>query len=190
MKLDRLLVAAALALAAAAAGAQTKYLCRVGNAVYQSTTPCPTTGAVYYGPTTPPPGASYQPPPARASAALPFLTYMSPQCASLHDAIRTANTRGLKPETQSEMQRNYQKDCSREEAAAYTRMSEKRDDATRERFLAEQAQSQERARSSLQSEQCGESKRILIARKARTGLSEGEQRDLKRFEDNYHARCG
>jgi hypothetical protein len=41
----------------------------------------------------------------------------------------------------------------------------------------------------LQEQQCGESKRILVTKKARTDLNDGEKADLQRFEVNYRARC-
>ena len=52
------------------------------------------------------------------------------------------------------------------------------------------AEKQERDRASMREQQCGESKRILLSKRARTDLTEGEKAELRRFEDNYRSRCG
>ena len=41
----------------------------------------------------------------------------------------------------------------------------------------------------MREQQCAESRRILLAKRARTDLSQGEKDDLARFETNYRARC-
>lgn len=56
-------------------------------------------------------------PPVQALAP-PYLGQMNGRCASLNDALRTADTRGLLPATQAQMQRHYDADCSAEEARA------------------------------------------------------------------------
>ena len=52
--------------------------------------------------------------------------------------------------------------------------------------LAEQASREQEARFA---QQCAESRRILATKKARTDLTEGERNDLRRFEENFIARC-
>jgi hypothetical protein len=52
-----------------------------------------------------------------------------------------------------------------------------------------QAEAKAMERTRLQEQQCGESKRILAVKRARTDLSAGEKADLQRFEENYKARC-
>ena len=47
----------------------------------------------------------------------------------------------------------------------------------------------EQERASIRAQQCGESKRILFSKRARTDLTDGEKAELKRFEENYLARC-
>jgi hypothetical protein len=44
-------------------------------------------------------------------------------------------------------------------------------------------------RAKLREQQCGESKRILVVKKARPDLAEAERVELRRFEENYLARC-
>jgi hypothetical protein len=177
-------------LAAGSASAQIRYQCRTaGGSAYLSDRPCGSdSGMVYYGPSqSPQPSSSYVP---RVGEAPGHLKYMSPRCAGLHDAIRTGPARGLKSETLSTMQRDYHRECGEDEAEARNQFSrdqrDQRQQKVAERNNAAQAQNQAK----LKDQQCEEGKRILHVKKQRTDLNEGEKADLKRFEENYRARCG
>jgi hypothetical protein len=118
------------------------------------------------------------------------LKYLSPRCASLNDAIRTGPARGLNYDTLGRMRKDYSRECAESEGEAQTRMSEERRDQAQQRNEARNADRQERDRASAREQQCGESKRILVTKKQRTDLTEGEKAELRRFEDNYRSRCG
>lgn len=189
-------MAAVVALASWGAQAQVQYNCRTSaGTVYQSSQPCSSLpgsrsqGVYYYGPTEPE-RPRYTPPPPSIGEAPAHLKYMSPRCASLHDAKRTARARGLTGDTISEMQRNYQAECGENEREAYAMLYQERGDQARAKFADKQAQVQAKERTALQQQQCGESKRILVTKRQRTDLTEGEKAELKRFEDNYRERCG
>ena len=192
---------AMMAAAAAPAGAQTRYVCRnAGGSAYISSSPCPASvpepsaarsspGIVYYGPD----GSSqhrssgYIP---RAGEAPSHLTHMSPRCSSLNDALRTARVRGLASETIATMQRDYRRECGENEGEARAQYSQESREKAMERRGQQEAERRERERASLHAQQCGESKRILFAKRARPDLTEGEKTELKRFEENYRSRCG
>ena len=181
-------LATALAWLAGGADAQTRYTCRTSNGTqYVSTQPCPS-NVIIYGPTER--ESPYQAPIPKIGEAPSTLRYMSPRCASLNDAIRTAYARGLKSETVSEMRRNYNIECAESDADARSRMSQDRGDQQQQRRQEKEAEKMERDRASMREQQCGESKRILFTKRARTDLTEGEKAELKRFEDNYRSRCG
>ena len=141
---------------------------------------------VYYGPTEQP---RYTPAIPGIGEAPEYITYMSPSCSALHDALRTAAARGLDSRTQSEMRRNYQRECAEDEAEARAKWSRERGE--KKQLARAEAESAKRAqeRTKLQQEQCGESKRILVTKRQRTDLTEGEKAELQRFEANYKARC-
>lgn len=63
-------------------------------------------------------------------------------------------------------------------------------DKSLEKREAKTAEARERERTAVQIEQCGESRRILRTKRARTDLNDGEKAELERFETNYRARCG
>jgi len=169
--------------------AQTRYNCRTqGGVAYQSNSPCPS-GVVIYGPATSTPQRNETPIPGTAQAPA-NLKYLSPRCASLNDAIRTAAARGLTYNTVNDMRREYSRECSESESDAYSKLAEDRRAAMQERNEARNADKADRERASLREQQCGESKRILLAKRARTDLTEGEKAELRRFEENYRSRCG
>ena len=206
------MAAAVLLLALPAQAQQARYQCRMPNgASYMSDRPCPFTGSpssagstssgfsgsssstgrappVYYGPTEQP--QRYQPPPPSVGEAPDYITYMSTECSGLHDALRTAAARGLTSPTIAEMRKNYQRQCSENEAEARSRFSRERGEKRQVARTEQDANHRAQERTKLQEQQCGESKRILVTKKARTDLNEGEKADLQRFEANYRARCG
>ncbi|MBI3100877.1 MAG: hypothetical protein HYY98_04895 [Burkholderiales bacterium] len=186
---------------AGAASAQMTYHCRDSNGSnFVLARPCPSdmrTTAVVGGPA---PSSSYSSssgsyrPSSRSTGDEPeHLQYMGGRCRSLYQAMRTASSRGLKYDAIEDLRREYKRECSEEEESAYTRLSTDRYNRKKEQReeekatrLADQA-SRDREDRFLQ--QCAESRRILQAKQARTDLSEGEKADLRRFEENFIARC-
>ena len=186
-----LFLALVLGLASATSGvvAQTRYTCSSGSGYYQSSQPCSgsTSGLVYYGPITEQP--RYEAPQPKVGQAPDHLLYLSPRCAALNDAIRTAPARGLKYDTISQMRSEYNRECADNESEARSRVSKERREQKQQLEGVQVQAKQQQERTELQQQQCGESKRILYAKRARTDLSDGEKADLKRFEENYRSRC-
>ena len=195
-----LLVAVAGVLGVPSVGAQTRYHCRDGNGnSFVLSRPCPsdtrTTAAVAES------VPSYQSSYARSSPATVRVQpeapshhqYMSARCRSLDDNIRSAYSRRIAADVVAGMRREYERDCSEQESDAYSQISserrsrdkEHRDEETSAQ-LTEQASREQEARFA---QQCAESRRILATKKARTDLTEGERNDLRRFEENFIARC-
>lgn len=187
---------------AGAASAQMSYHCRDSNGSnFVLSRPCPSdmrTTAVVGGPA---PSSGYSSSSSgsyrsssRSSGDEPeHLQYMSGRCRSLYHAMRTASSRGLKYDAAEDLRREYRKECNEEEETAYSKLSSDRYTRKKEQReeeksarLADQA-SRDREERFLQ--QCAESRRILHAKQARTDLSEGEKADLRRFEENFIARC-
>ncbi|HEU4922585.1 MAG TPA: DUF4124 domain-containing protein [Burkholderiales bacterium] len=170
-------------LLAANASAQLRYSCRSadGSTTF-SDRPC--TGQLFFA--TPSESSRSQP---SIGTAPSHLQYMSPRCASLNDALRTAPARGLKSETISTMRRDYQAECGENENEARQQMSRDSSAQRQQRSAEQKAQTVARNDAKLREQQCEESKRILITKRNRPNLTEGERDELKRFEDNYRARC-
>lgn len=185
------MLALELAVLAPGAQAQVRYTCRTASgSVYLSDMPCGASASgnapVYYGPTEQP---QYTRPAPSVGQAPEYITYMSPRCAALHDALRTAPARGLDSHTQGEMRRNYQRECAEDESEARAKWSRERGEQRQVARSEQESQRRARERTKQQQEQCGESKRILVLKRQRTDLTEGEKAELQRFEANYKARC-
>jgi hypothetical protein len=164
-----------------------RYTCTSNGRTYASSHPCPTSGMVYYGPAT---TSGYEAPIPKVGQAPDTLKYLSPRCASLNDAIRTAPARGLKHEVINEMHREYRQQCADNESEASARMSRERRENKQQLTEATKADQLDKERTAIREQQCGESKRILVTKRARTDLTAGEKADLQRFEENYRSRCG
>ncbi|CAM3643843.1 hypothetical protein [Paracidovorax anthurii] len=196
------LVAAALCCALPVSlWAQTRYSCRdsVGN-TFTLSRPCPAgtvTTAVSAGPQAVPSTTSqgYEaPPPVRTlSQGHEYEKYMGNRCRSLNDTIRSGHSRGLKHDVLSDLRREYERNCRDEESEAASRYGREQRDARQQRReavqQAEMAARAEQESSARRAEQCAESRRILAVKRARTDLSEGEKKDLKRFEEAFASRC-
>jgi hypothetical protein len=184
-------VALALNLLSASTGAsaETRYTCRTDSGYYQSSEPCSGTnnGMVYYGPSTEQP--RYVAPPPKVGQAPDHLLYLTPRCAALNDAIRTAAARGLNNDTSNQLRAEYNRECAENERDARSRVSMERREQRKQLEGAQAQAKQQQERTALEQQQCGEFKRVLYAKRTRTDLTDGEKSDLKRVEENYHKRC-
>lgn len=115
---------------------------------------------------------------------------MNARCASLNDALRTAQARGLRYDTISTMRRDYQATCGDNESEARNQQARETREARQQQVVDKQSQEAEQAQARLRAQQCEESRRILVNKRNRTDLTDGERTELARFEDNYRVRCG
>jgi hypothetical protein len=168
------------------------YRCNNNGSMVLSDKPCPgaSTRLTAIGPDPYADAArsnTYIPPVGKAPEHLP---YLSPECASLNDAIRTGPARGLRSQTLSDLHSEYQQKCAEEDQAARQRLWQEKSAQRQERRSQEQAQQAAQARATTSREQCSELLRILHGkRKQLEGMTAGEKADLQRFEANYNERC-
>lgn len=199
--LTRLLAAPVWAAAVALFGAQaqaqtTTYACKTDKGVaYRSSSPCPwsqKTELRYYGPVTPPP--SYSRPIQRVERAGEELKYLSPRCQTMKEGIRTAPNRGLSHATVQELRQNFERDCGDEDREAMNKARkdhyEKQNQESSARAEDQQRELQAKADQDRNRQQCAEMRLSLQNRKQRPNPTEGEIKDLERFEQRYQERCG
>lgn len=194
-----IVVAATASIAAGPVAAQV-YRCSNGASTYLSDRPCSGSPAPMTSNTNRATFGAGGPQPQRPSFTTDYhpsmpkapehLRYMSPECASLNDAIRTGPSRGLRSAAMSELHGEYRAKCAEEESEAYQKLSRARGDqrlARRQELAAQQAEQQ---RSVREREQCAELLRILQGKRQRLAtMSAGEKTDFERSESAYHARC-
>ncbi len=181
-----------VAVTASAAMAQT-YRCRSGQSTYLSERPC-TTGAgskiSVYGPETSrytPPGPSH---PASVGKAPEHLGYLSPECATLNDAIRTAPARGVNYKVIGDLRTEYQAKCSEDDSEARQIVSKERSEKVMARRSEQAARKADQEQTQREREQCHELLRILHGKRQRLPqMNAGEKTDHERSEANYRDRC-
>lgn len=180
------------AVAASAAGAQT-YRCRSGQSTYLSERPC-TTGAgskiSIYGPES----SRYTPPNPSDSVSIgkapEHLGHLSPECATLNDAIRTAPARGVNYRVIGDLRSEYQAKCSEDDSQARQIVSKERGERALARRSEQAARKADQEQTEREREQCHELLRILHGKRQRLPqMTAGEQTDHERSEANYRARC-
>lgn len=192
----RLLAAVAATFATFSALAQA-HRCNGPQGVYYSDRPCSASGSTTlggYGPAVEPP-PRYERPPPPVNRAPEHQRYMSGDCASLADGLRTASSRGLSLSTLGDLQRDYQHRCAADEQQARHRLAQEQQREYRSRGEQQAKVSAETRRAEVEQQttvaQCGEMRRIIANKHERIAtLTPGEVNDLKRFEANYAARCG
>ena len=174
--------------------AQARYSCRLPDGSFAVLNrPCPegtTPGKTYYPPIAPPapaPAPSYR---QQTTAPPPdFLPLLSARCSSMNDAVRTSAARGLGYQASQELRRNYQHECGAEENLARQQMYRNGQNQAKADNDARRSAVNAEVRSEAERDQCRESMRIIVAKRARTNLTEPERAELQRFEDNIRARC-
>jgi hypothetical protein len=114
---------------------------------------------------------------------------MSPRCASLHDAMRTAPARGIRHPEMTDMRNEYNRDCAEDESQARRKLWELRADQRNEVKAAERAKQMATEQARMSAEMCGELKRVIRNKRMRSDLTPGELGDLERSEQNYKSRC-
>jgi len=176
-----------------AAHAQTTYRCNVQGRQVLSDRPC-TSGASSalktYGPTEREPAPTRPTQYGAVTRAPDHLQYLSPECAQMNDAMRTASARGVGHAVQRDLHMEYQRKCADDDSEARRQVYQDKSAERQARRDERTARTNEKAQTQREREQCHEMLRILHAKRQRaTTLSPGEQADLQRFEDNYNARC-
>ena len=190
------LLAVGLWLATTVALAQ-PYRCSSANGSYYSDRPCPIQGGTQlgnYGPLPEPRQPVQRYPTPVAPPAPEHLVHMSATCASLNDGLRTAASRGLSLQAQSELRQDYNRRCLSDEQRARQHWSQQQSTAQLQRReqqqQANEASRRDAAQQQLARSQCGEMRRIITSKNERIAtLTPGEVNDLRRFEGNYAARC-
>lgn len=120
-----------------------------------------------------------------------YYEYLSAGCRQLHDAIRTAPTRGLSYATIGELQKEWAQKCHEDVDLAIRQMEMQRLQAVTARRREEQALQAQREAEAQRQAQCGEMRLALKQRRERLdSMTPGERGDFERFERNYAERCG
>jgi hypothetical protein len=185
MNLKSIVVLCILASISSLTAAQARYTCTARNGVtYQSEKTCPS--ITVYGALPERQTNTYIP---KMGEAPEHLQYLSSRCSTLSEGIRTGPARGVTHEVTAALHRDYQRDCAEDDREARNKVNTLRRDADSQKTSTKQMAVAAQQDSQVRQQQCDESKRIIFTKKKRTDLSEGEQRELQRFVQNFKERC-
>lgn len=178
----------------AGAGAQAQsYRCVSGGNVYYSDRPC----------SGPPPGRMGAYGDARAQMAVPLqrplpsagkaqehVKYLSPACADIAEAIRTAPARGVRSDVISGLREEYREKCSVQDEEA--RRQHQQDLAARsgQQRAEREALALQREQAQKQAAQCSGMRDVIALKRSReASLNETEVAALRALESSYNGRC-
>jgi hypothetical protein len=171
----------------------TMYRCNVHGRQVLSERPCASSASnalKTYGPTEREPAPTRPTQYGSVARAPDHLQYLSPECAQMNDAMRTANARGVGHAVQRDLHTEYQRKCAEDDGEARRQVYQDKSAQREARRDERSARANEKAHTQREREQCYEMLRILHAKRQRAAtLTAGEQGDLQRFEENYNARC-
>ncbi|MCC7286035.1 MAG: DUF4124 domain-containing protein [Burkholderiaceae bacterium] len=179
------------ALLAPPASAQA-YRCNADGRVYYSERPCPgaSTRLNAYGSrpiSTPTP---YSAPLPAAGKMQDHVKYLSPACASIAEAIRTAPTRGVRSDTIAGLREEYQQKCQYEDLDARRQASQEKADQSREQLAQRDAVARDRRAVQLRADQCAAMRDVIGTKRAReAALNATEVAALRSLEQTYNERC-
>lgn len=184
----------ALALLLAGAGAQAQsYRCSNGASIYYSDRPCPSAPAGKlgaYGDTRSAPPAGYSPQLPRAGKAQGHVKYLSPACADISEAIRTAPARGVRSDVISGLHEEYREKCALEDQDARRQQRQDEQKQQSEKVAQRDSLANERAQAQQRADQCAGMRDVIALKRSRERqLNETEVAALRSLEGTYNARC-
>ena len=119
------------------------------------------------------------------------MKYLSPACADISEAIRTAPARGVRGDVVARLHEEYRDKCSFEDQDA---RRQQRQDARQERRARRLAQrdsaADERAQAQQRADQCNGMRDVIALKRSRESqLNETEVAALRSLENTYNSRC-
>ncbi|HPG78238.1 MAG TPA: hypothetical protein PK756_06190 [Piscinibacter sp.] len=185
----------ALAMLLAVAGVQAQsYRCSNGSSIYYSDRPCGQAPAgklgAFGGNSRSAPSAAYAPQLPRAGKAQGHVKYLSPACADISEAIRTAPARGVRGDVVTGLHEEYREKCSLEDQDARRQLRQDEQMQQSEKVAQRDSIANERAQAQQRADQCAGMRDVIALKRSREKqLNETEVAALRSLEGNYNSRC-
>jgi hypothetical protein len=186
----------ALVMLLAGAGAQAQsYRCSNGSSTYYSDRPCSSApagklGAFGGNPRQSAPPAAYSPQLPRAGKAQGHVKYLSPACADISEAIRTAPARGVRGDVVSGLHEEYREKCALEDQDARRQLRQDEQKLQSEKVAQRDSIANERAQAQQRADQCAGMRDVIALKRSREKqLNETEVAALRSLEGTYNSRC-
>jgi hypothetical protein len=166
---------------------------KCNNGAYYSNQPCgnnPQSRIGGYGPQTTISTYSISNNLPKADAPSEHIKYLSPTCSSLYEAIRTARSRGIKPDGQRALYLEYQQKCDIEDQSARQKQRQEVENSTRLKISAQNSITQQQTQIKENKIQCAAMRdTIALKRKRESSLNPQEIESLRNFETSYNQKC-
>jgi hypothetical protein len=187
------LAGCAIAGASAPAVAQS-YRCASGGTIYYSDRPCsgrPPGKLTVYGPTRNDAAVTtYSAPSPRAGKMQEHVKYLSPQCASISEAIRTAPSRGVRGDAIAGLHEEYRQKCQVEDQEARRQHGQDVAEDYQRQRAERTAAANERKQAQARADQCTGMRDVIATKRAReASLNPTEVDALRALERAYNERC-
>jgi hypothetical protein len=132
----------------------------------------------------------YSAPLPRAGKMQDHVKYLSPQCASISEAIRTAPSRGVRGDAIAGLHEEYRHKCGVEDQEARKQHSQDMADEYRRQRAERQAVASGRKEAQVRSDQCIGMRDVIATKRAREAtLNPTEVEALRSLERSYNERC-
>jgi hypothetical protein len=179
-------------IAASATQAQT-YRCSSGGTTYLSDRPCataPKASMGAYGPSRSMAPNPYSAPLPGAPKAQDHVKYLSADCASISEAIRTGPARGVRGDVIQGLHEEYRQKCSLEDQEAHARAQQDHSREQQLKLSQRDGLAREREQARLQSDQCGAMRDVIALKRQREkALNPKEVDALRDLERSFNQRC-
>jgi hypothetical protein len=129
-------------------------------------------------------------PTARAPKVQDHVKYLTPECSSISEAIRTAPSRGVRGDTIAGLQEEYRQKCQYEDQDARRQVSQDASDQRNERIAQRNAAAIDRRQNQARADQCASMRDVIASKRAREStLNDSEVNALRSLERAFNERC-
>ena len=116
--------------------------------------------------------------------------YLSPACADISEAIRTAPARGVRGDVVTGLHEEYREKCSLEDQDARRQLRQDEQMQQSEKVAQRDSIANERAQAQQRADQCAGMRDVIALKRSREKqLNETEVAALRSLEGNYNSRC-
>jgi len=169
------------------------YRCSTADSTYFSDRPCPagpTPRINVYGSGRANATTSYSPPQPGPGKMQDHVKYLSPECASIAEGIRTAPTRGVRGSTIAGLHEEYRQKCQLNDQDARRLASQDAADQTRQQLAQRDAVARDRKAAQVRADQCAGMRDVIATKRAReSSLNPSEVSALRSLEQTFNERC-
>ena len=118
------------------------------------------------------------------------MKYLSPDCASISEAIRTAPARGVRGDVVSGLHEEYRQKCAFEDQDARKQWQQEESQSRQVQLAQRESAQSARTQAAQAQDQCNGMRDVIaLKRKREASLNDKEVEALRSLESTYNQRC-